>query len=122
MKYPKIVRDNIDFTSDTEVLNVGYYEGTLKDSRPYRLELWLSHEVLNATIFISIKDLEDKEEKEIKKILVDNNIISIIEDKIYIMEVEDVNDNTFLSINVVISDHGKTVNKCLVTTKPYEEW
>lgn len=120
MKYPSINRDNIDFTSDTEVLNIGFYEGILDDNRPFRLEMWLSYEILNATIFISIKDLEDKNIDQIKDIIVKNNIIEIIEDGIYIMELEDVNDNTFLSINIPISDHGNILNRCKITTKPYE--
>ena len=51
MDYPQIVRDTIDFTSDTEVCNIGYAEGTLSDTRPYRLEVWSSYGITNVTIF-----------------------------------------------------------------------
>ena len=40
MDYPKIDRNNIDFSSSSDVCNIGYYESELKDSRPYRLEVW----------------------------------------------------------------------------------
>lgn len=118
--YPRIVRDTIDFTSDTEVCNIGYQEGILSDSRPYRLEVWSSYNITNATVFISIQDLEDKSEEEIKSYLVKNKIIEIIEDDIYITEVEDSEDNSFLSINIPIEDNGKVINKFLVTIKEFE--
>lgn len=119
MKYPQIIRDMIDFTSDTEVCNIGYNEGTLKDKRPYRLEVWSSYGVTNATIFISIKDLEDKSEEEIKNILVDNELIKIIEDDIYITEVEDSSDNSFLSINIPLNEGEKTINECNIKLSEY---
>ncbi len=118
-KYPKINRENIDFTSDTEVCNIGYQEGTLKDGRSYRMEVWESYGVLNATVFISIIDFENKTESDIKKYLVENDLIEIIEDKIYITELEDSNDNSFLSINVPIKDHEKELNRYLVSLKDY---
>ena len=67
MKYPSIVRDTIDFISDTEVCNIGYAEGILSDERPYRLEVWSSYGVTNATIFISIIDLENNTYKIINR-------------------------------------------------------
>lgn len=120
MKYPSIVRDTIDFISDTEVCNIGYQEGRLKDTRPYRIEVWSSYGILNATIFISIKGLEEKSEDDIKRILIDNNIIEVIKDDIYITEVEDINDNTFLSINVPLEGSDVTINKLLVKVKDFE--
>lgn len=120
MKYPNIIRDTIDFISDTEVCNIGYQEGVLSDERPYRLEVWSSHEITNATIFISIKDIENKSEEEIKKYLSDEGIIEIIEDDIYITEVEDVEDNVFLSINMPVLEKNKEINKYLVELKSFD--
>ncbi|MCH5167660.1 MAG: hypothetical protein J1F35_07225 [Erysipelotrichales bacterium] len=120
MKYPTIVRDTIDFISDTEVCNIGYAEGKLRDSRPYRLEVWSSYGITNATIFISLIDLEEKSEDDIKRILIDNNIIEVIKDDIYITEVEDTKDNSFLSINVPLEGSDVTINKLLVKIKDFE--
>ena len=119
MEYPSIVRDMIDFTSDTEVCNIGYNEGKLSDKRPYRIEVWSSYGITNATIFISIRGFENKDEKDIKRYLEKEGIIEIIEDDIYITEVEDINDETFLSINVPIDDHDKCLNKYKVSLKPF---
>lgn len=120
MEYPSIVRDTIDFISDTEVCNIGYNEGTLEDKRPYRLEVWSSHEVTNVTIFISIIDLENKDEDDIKRLLIKNNIIEVIKDDIYITEVEDSADNVFLSINVPLEEHNEVINKLLIKTKDFD--
>ena len=120
MKYPSIVRDTIDFISDTEVCNIGYAEGTLSDARPYRLEVWSSYGVTNATIFISIIDLENKSEDEIKELLIKEGLIEVDKDDIYITEVEDSEDNTFLSINIPVEDQTGKLNSYLVELKEFE--
>lgn len=120
MKYPKIVRDTLDFTSDTEVCNIGYNEGKFSDGRPYRVEVWSSYNITYATIFFSLIDLENLSEMDIKKMLVHNHLIEIIEDKIYITEVEDINDNSFLSVNVPLNGKDVVINKLLIKLKDYE--
>lgn len=118
-EYPSIIRDTIDFTSDTEVCNVGFYEGKFTDGRPVRVEVWSSHNVLNATVFFSIIDLEEKTEKDIKNLLIENKIIELKEDNAYITEYEDSNENIFISINIALEDYGTLINKCLVPLKDY---
>lgn len=120
MDYPQIIRDTIDFTSDTEVCNIGFVEGELKDSRPYRVEVWDSYGITSATIFISILGLENRSEDEIKRLLVDEKIIEVIRDDIYITEVEDSADNVFLSINVPLEGRDIEINKLLVKVKDFE--
>lgn len=120
MEYPSIVRDTIDFISDTEVCNIGYNEGKLKDNRPYRLEVWSSYGITNVTIFISIIGLEESSEDDIKRILIKNNIIEVIKDDIYIKEVEDSTDNVFLSINVPLEEHEEVINKLLIKYKDFD--
>lgn len=120
MDYPKIIRDTIDFTSDTEVCNIGFKEGEFKNSRPYRIEVWNSYGITSATIFISIIDLEDRTEDEIKRLLIDENIIEVIKDDIYITEVEDIEENIFLSINVPLEGKDVTINKLLVKLDDYK--
>lgn len=120
MDYPSIVRDTIDFTSDTEVCNIGYNEGTLEDNRPYRVEVWSSYGITNATIFISNLDIESISPKAIKKMLIDNKIIDLDKDKIFITEVTDTEDKTFFSINVPLEGKDETINKLLVKIKDYE--
>ena len=120
MKYPIIDREQVSFESDTMVCNIGYYEGTLDDDRPIRVEVWSSYGIINATIFISSIDLEKRSEREIKQYLEKNNIIKVIEDKILIKEIEDVNDNKFLSINVPIESNYDKINECLVKLKDYD--
>lgn len=116
MKYPSIVRDIIDFTNDTEICNIGYNEGEIEE-RPYRVEEWSSYGITSATFFISSEDLT---EEQAKKLIINNNLIEIIEDKIYITEVKDVEDNNFYSINVPLIGNDVEINKLLVNIKPFE--
>lgn len=118
-EYPSIVRDTIDFTSDTEVCNIGYYEGIFTDGRPVRVEVWSSHNIVNATVFFSIIDLEDKSEFELKNLLAKNEIIELREDNAYVTEYEDINENVFISINIALEDHDKVINKCIVPLTDY---
>lgn len=118
--YPMINRENVDFSSDTEVCNIGYWEGVLADKRPCRVEEWVFHGVLNATVFISLEGLENLSLKGIKEMLLKNNIIEIIDDDIYITEVEDINDNMFWSINIPLEENGNIFNKCLVDIRSFD--
>ena len=118
-RYPKIVRETIDFTSDTEICNIGYYEGIFTDGRPVRVEVWSSHNVTNATVFFSIIGLEEKSEQEVKNLLIKNEIIELREDNAYVTEYEDSNENIFIAINIALEEHGNIINKCLVPLKDY---
>lgn len=120
MDYPSIVRDTIDFRSDTEVCNIGYNEGVLSDDRPYRVEVWSSYGVMSATIFISVIGLEGMPEKGIKKMLIDNKIIDILNDDILITQVEDSEENLFFSINVPLEGNGVSINKLLIKIKDFD--
>ena len=74
--YPMINRENVDFSSDTEVCNIGYWEGVLADKRPCRVEEWVFHGVLNATVFISLEGLENLSLKGIKEMLLPDGTVS----------------------------------------------
>ena len=120
MKYPKIERDNIDFSSSSDVCNIGYYEGKLRDERPYRLEVWSSNKIDTATIFISTKDLEDKSDSDLVKYIANEGIIDIDDDRVTVNEYEDINGNTFYSINLMLNNKDEEINKLLVTLKEYD--
>jgi hypothetical protein len=110
MKYEKIDRSNIDFTSDTSVCNVGVLDFSINDM-PIRLEEFYMNDVLCLTIFIPKVD-QFIDEETIKKYLVDNNVIEIIKDNIYITEIEDINNNSFISVNVPLETKNEVLNVC----------
>ena len=121
MDYPIIKRDIVDFTSDTEVCNIGYNEGTLKDGRPYRIEVWSAFEIETATIFISTQDIEDKDVKYLKKLIQDNKIVDIYDDRLDVTRTVDYEENEFFSINIPLVDHDEEINTLLVNLKDYYE-
>lgn len=121
MEYPQIVRDVVDFTSDTEVCNIGYAEGTLSDGRPYRVEVWSAFEIETATIFISTQNIEDKDVKFLKKLIQDNKIVDIYDDRLDVTRTVDYEDNEFYSINIPLVDHDEEINTLLVKLKDYYE-
>ena len=120
MSYPMINRDGVDFTSDSEVCNLGYAEGELSDGRPYRIESFYTYGVESLTIFISIEGLEEKSMNDIKKMIVKEGLVDIMKDDVLIDKVIDEDDNEFLSINVPINDHGEELNKCLIKLKDFD--
>lgn len=120
MEYPMINRSNIDFESSSDICNIGYYEGTLKDCRPYRLEAWSMNGLDTVTIFISDKGLEDKSEDDLVKFIAGEDIIDITDDRATVDKVEDIDGNSFYSINLILSNRDEEVNKLLVSLKYYE--
>lgn len=119
MSYPMINRESVDFTSDTEVCNLGFKEGELSDGRPYRIESFYSYGVESLTIFISIEGLEEKSMNDIKKMIVKEGLLDIMKDNILIDKIIDEDDNEFLAINVPINDHGEDLNRCLIKLDDY---
>ena len=120
MDYPIIDRSNIDFMSSTEICNIGYHEGTLKDGRPYRLEAWSSNGLDTATIFISNTGLEEKSEVDLVKYLSGEDIIDIEDDRASVELIEDINGNSFYSINILLNNRDDEVNRLLVGLDNYE--
>lgn len=117
MKYKMINRDNIDFTSDADVCNIGYIE-LYVDEIPIRLEKFYTRKITCVTIFIPM--LESlKTEEDIKKYLVEKNLIKIIDDNIYITEIEDIDDDVYISINIPIEDNDKIINECNLEFNEY---
>lgn len=118
MKYKMINRDNIDFRNDADVCNIGYFEYYVKNY-PIRLEKFYTRGITCLTIFIpDIKEF--KLEKDIKEFLIKNNIIKIVKDNIYITEVEDIDDEKYISINVPLEDNNGIINECNVQFKNYD--
>ena len=117
MDYPQIDRSNIDFASSSDICNIGYHEGTLKDGRPYRLEMWSSNGIDSATIFISNIGLEDKSEVDLVKYIAGEDIIDITDDRSTVNLVTDIEGNDFYGINLLIDDEN---NKLLVDLLDYE--
>ena len=120
MSYPLINRDGIDFTSDSEVCNLGYAEGELSDGRPYRMESFYSYGIETLTIFISIEGLEEKSMNDIKKMIVKEGLVDIMRDNVLIDETTDEDENEFLAINIPLVDHDEEMNKCLIKLKDFD--
>lgn len=120
MDYPSIERDNIDFSSNSDICNIGYYEGELRDSRPYRLEVWSNHGIDTATIFISTEGLEEKGEVDLVKYIAGEGIIEIDDDRAEVTEMEDINGNKFYSINLILNKRDEEINKLLITLNDYD--
>jgi hypothetical protein len=120
MDYPKIERDNIDFYSNSDVCNIGYYEGDLRDGRPYRLEVWSNHGLDTATIFISNIGLENKSEVDLVKYISGEGIIEIDDDRAEVTLIKDINENDFYSINLILNKYDEEINKLLVSLNDYD--
>ena len=118
MKYKMIDRSNIDFSNDADVCNLGFFEKEI-GLYPIRCEKFYTKGITCATFFIP-NDESFKTKESIKKFLVDQNLVKIIKDEIYITEIEDINENSFISINVPLEQNDMIINECLIEFKNYE--
>lgn len=113
MTYPRVLRDNIDFSNDSDICNLGFYEGEMNDKRPIRCEFWYTQGVNMMTIFISSINLKS-DAKTIIDYLEKNSIVKIINNKITLEEINDLNDNSFYVINVPLNHGDEIYNENLV--------
>lgn len=120
MNYPKIDRSLVDYTSTPDVLNIGYHEGTFKDGRPYRIEVWVTGNITTATLFISQIDLEDKSDIDLVKYISGENIINFNDDRVVVNNYTDSDDNMFYSINIPLVENGTDLNKLEVALTDYD--
>lgn len=115
MEIPKINREEVDFTTDSEICNVGFYEGE-KDNRPFRIEVWSSYGIDVATFFISTLNLK---EEDVKAFINSTETIDIIEDEIKFQTIEN-DGNEFYSVNIPLRDKDKVYSELKVDLKSYE--
>lgn len=52
-------RPNLAKTAETPVLDLGWNEGFLSDTRPYRVEAWAEDQVRSITVFMSTNGIEN---------------------------------------------------------------
>ena len=112
----RIDRSNVDFTSEPDICNVGYYEDTL-DDYPIRLEVFTINGVDSCVVFI---DEENMNASKLKDLLSNNNIIEFIEDKSIEDKYQDTNENTFISLNIPLEEGSHIYNKLKVLLKDYD--
>lgn len=101
---------NFTKTAENDVLDVGWYEGTFSDGRPFRTECWCQDQVTMITFFFSTIDLENASQGEIAGLLVSENLVRFNSDKRYLAarRFVDPSGNEMWSINIVVGD-GETV-------------
>lgn len=116
MEIPKINREEVDFTTDSEICNVGYYEGE-KEGRPYRIEVWSSYGIDVATYFISTVSLK---EESVKDFINSTETIDILQNEIKVEKITDEDENEFYSVNITLRDKSKIYSELKVDLKSFE--
>lgn len=124
-KFPLVVRSEFIERSKTvhrnsSVVNIGYAEGLLSDTRPFRMECWAEDQITNLTIFISKLGLEDYTPQKVIDYLEVERIIRRLKDDLYgsVLSFKDPDGNEFWSANLVVGDEDDTY----LDSVPLKKW
>jgi hypothetical protein len=67
-------------SEENEALDLGWSEGFLSDSRPYRVECWAENQVTMLTIFFSTGGMENYSDLMFKELLSKENLVQFVTD------------------------------------------
>ena len=86
--YPK--PDRSDYTVNTsntdqdEVLDIGWAEGVLSDTRPFRAEAWADSGITMVTFFLSTLGLENATQAQIMALLETDGLVTPIASTVHV--------------------------------------
>ncbi len=123
--YPKPDRNgfipNKAKTPENDALDIGWAEGTLSDTRPYRMECWAQDGVTSVTFFLSTIDLSGGDKKWWSWFLRKEGLLSFFGEKQFIgvAHFTDPSGNEMWSVNVVVGDEDETYVTDTPAINPY---
>ncbi len=115
-------RPNLAKTAETPVLDLGWNEGFLSDTRPYRVEAWAEDQVRSITVFMSTNGIENYTNAQFADLLEREELIAYHPGRrrsAYAMPCTDASGNSLWSVNVVTGDDEDTFVDVLTVIRPY---
>ena len=113
---------NFTVTPDNPVLDLGWNEGILSDTRPYRVESWAHGQIRSLTFFMSTSGVENYSRDQFADLLEREQLVAYHPGRrrsAYAMPITDASGNSHWSVNVVIGEAGVTLVDVLVAMRPY---
>jgi len=114
---------NLRKTAENPVLDIGWNEGFLSDTRPYRVEVWAEDQISSVTFFMSTNGIENYSNAQFADLLEREQLIAFQPDQrrsAAAMPFTDASGNSVWSVNVVTGDDEETFVDVLTTIRPYE--
>ena len=113
---------NLDFMADDD-LDIAWFEGALRDGRPYRAEYWLAErQIFNLTVFVARIPGEELDRPAVKALLEDEGILLFWTDKVYASAraILDATGADVWTINAVVSDRENQFADILIPIQRYD--
>ena len=113
---------NLVKTAENPVLDLGWNEGFLSDSRPYRVEAWAEDQVSAVTFFLSTAGIENHSNAQFADLLEREQLIAYHPDgrrSAAAMPFTDASGKSVWSVSVVTGDDEETFVDVLTDIRPY---
>ena len=113
---------NLAKTAENPVLDLGWNEGILSDSRPYRVEAWAEDQISSLTFFMSTNGIEIYSNAQFADLLEREQLVAYRNGRrrsAYAMPFTDASGNSVWSVNVVTGDDGESFVDVLTALRPY---
>lgn len=113
---------NLAKTAENPVLDLGWNEGFLSDTRPYRVEAWAEDQISSITVFMSTNGIENYTNEQFADLLEREQLIAYHPGRrrsAYAMPCTDASGNSLWSVNVVTGDDEDTFVDVLTEIRPY---
>ena len=70
---------NLTGQPGNEPLDIGWFEGQLSDSRPFRAELWRQDHLSVVTFFFAMEELEHLSQTSLRNLLAKEGLVAFLE-------------------------------------------
>ena len=113
---------NLAKTAENPVLDLGWNEGILSDSRPYRVEAWAEDQISSLTFFMSTSGIENYSNAQFADLLEREQLVAYHPGRrrsAYAMPYTDASGNSVWSVNVVTGDDDESLVDVIVALRPY---
>ena len=101
-------------------IDIGWFEGRLRDGRPYRVECWEQAELRVATVFLSMEGLEHLTQVDLKSLLSDEGVFEYVgPGSVAASQYTDAVGRLVWSVSVILAEGGRTHARERFKTLPY---
>ena len=105
----------------TDPVDVGWFEGQLSDTRPFRAERWEQDHLKVLTLFFSMEELEHLSQTSLRNLLSKEGLVTFL-GQAFVMgnAFTDAAGQALWSVSVVMAEHGKVLARERFELRSYE--
>ncbi len=102
-------------------VDIGWFEGQLSDSRPFRAEMWRQDHLTVVTFFFAMEELEHLSQTSLRNLLAKEGLVAFL-GPAFVMgsAFTDAAEQALWSVSVIIAEHGKALAKERFLLNPYD--